>query len=440
MTALDTFLNSLSPTQQNQLNTMASQFGGDKLAAAKFMGWTASPAGQAALQERTSPITTTGLQAGGTFNPPPTTTVPPSTTPTTTTPPAATSPTSPASTGTKPYGIENITKTLTFGSQGTDVKELQNYLAGLGAVGADGKPLKADGIYGSNTKAAVMKFQQDHGLTADGVFGPKSLSTLQNVAGTTTQYQTGSNTPTTPTGTGTTTPPTGTSGTAPAVTGNPDYDALLKTLGDWIKSQQDAGLKINPALNFNQATLDKFLETAKTQVHPYYAQQIDAVKAGVLHDAPQILQNYESNVAGKQSNFQNDLGTARENYAGGGLAFSGQRAKGEYGMQDAQNRDLSSLNQTYGNQLYNLGTNAEAKIGSTNAMGFNLPSLNNYSANLSGNGGFNSNGSSAAYTPGNQTGSLNYDEQQAIEARNQALKSAASADVVNGRSYQDLFA
>lgn len=337
-----------------------------------------------------------------------------------------------------PTGINTITKTLNYGSQGADVKELQNYLMGMGAVGADGKPLKANGIYNNDTKAAVLQFQQQHGLTQDGIFGPQSLAAAQKVTNTTTQYGTGGTTTPPPATSSTTTPPTTTT-SPPSVTGNPAQDALLQQLQDYIKSQQDAGLKINSALNFDQPTLDKFLETAKKQIHPYYAQQIDAIKADVLKAAPQILANYGSDVASKEASFQNDLSTSRENNAGAGLAFSGSRAKAELGAVDAQNRDLASLSQTYGNKLYDLGRTAESKIGASATP--SLGSLTNYSANLSGNGGFNSTGSSTPYTPGGyQTGSLTNQEQQDIEARNQALKKTASESVVAGRDYQSLFA
>lgn len=109
-------------------------------------------------------------------------------------------------------------------------------------------------------------------------------------------------------------------------------------------------------------------------------------------------------------------------------------------MQDTQNRDLASLNQNYANQFYNLGNTAESKIGSSNSN-FSFPSLQNYSANLAGNGGFTLGNSSSPYTAGNYgLGSLQYDENTAVQNRNQALQQTAAEDIRNGRSYQDLFA
>ena len=317
-------------------------------------------------------------------------------------------------------GSTVITNNLSSGSTGASVKALQSFLANNQYVGLDGKPLATDGVYGNETKAAVMAFQKANGLTVDGIVGPQTIAKLQAIQ-TSGDKLVGAN------------------GEVPYKTGDPVNDALLSQLNDFIQQNITQGLQVNPDLNFDQATLDKFLETAKKQVHPFYQQQIDAIKADVLKAAPQILQNYESDIAGKVANFQNDLGNARESNAGAGLAFSGGRAKGELGALDAQNRDLASLSQTYGNKLYDLGRTAESKIGASATP--SLGSLSNYSANLGGNGGFTLGGSTTPYTPGGyQIGSLTNDEQAAQEARRQALLKTASEAVVAGRSYQDLFA
>lgn len=341
----------------------------------------------------------------------------------------------------KPFGIENITSTLTSGSSSTQVKELQKYLAANGYIGTDGKPLKEDGIYGPQTKAAVMQFQSKNGLVADGIFGPKSLAKVQNIASTNTQMNGPyGNTNVNSSSNANDNAQDNTNDNTSFNTGDPTQDALLGELRDYIQKQEEAGLKLNSKLNFDQKTLDKFLETAKKQVHPYYKQQIDNIKADVLRTAPQILANYDADIAGKQSNFKSTLDISRENDAEAGLAFSGQRAKGELNLQDAQNRDLASLSSSYGDKLYNLGRGAEEKIGSSN-VNYDLGALRNYSANLSGNGQFSSTGTTTPYSSGSVgTGSIQYDEAAAQEARRQALLTSASNSVVAGRDYSDLFA
>lgn len=57
-----------------------------------------------------------------------------------------------------------------YGSNGTEVKELQKKLKELGYYAG-----RTDGIFGTETQNAVKKFQKSVGLTADGIAGAKTL-------------------------------------------------------------------------------------------------------------------------------------------------------------------------------------------------------------------------------------------------------------------------
>jgi len=356
---------------------------------------------------------------------PSSTTTSTSTAPKTTTSTSGTTSSTSTTSAPKPTGINVITSTLNVGSQGDQVKALQQYLAGLNFTNADGTPLKVDGIYGSNTKNAVMQFQSQNGLVADGVFGPKSLATTKTLTSTAQQATTPLNSPTG-------------APTSQFNTGDPGQDALLKELQNYIQAQQAQGLKLNKDLNFDEKVLSSFLESAKKQVHPFYQQQIDTIRQDVLREAPQILQNYGSDIAAAEGAFKSNLGQTRENFANQGMAYSGFRGEGEKNLLDSQNRSLQALNQQYGNSIYNLGRGAEKQIGASN-MNFTLPSLGNYSASLSGQGGFTSGGTVSPYSAGGyKVGSIEYDKEAATEARRQALLSSAQSAVVAGRSYSDL--
>ena len=62
---------------------------------------------------------------------------------------------------------------LRTGSQGEEVKRLQERLAELGY-----DPGKADGAFGRKTKMALQSFQKQNGLTQDGEAGPETLARL----------------------------------------------------------------------------------------------------------------------------------------------------------------------------------------------------------------------------------------------------------------------
>ena len=57
-----------------------------------------------------------------------------------------------------------------YGSRGNEVRQIQTKLKELGFYNGS-----IDGIYGNNTKKAVISFQKSRGLKADGIAGPKTL-------------------------------------------------------------------------------------------------------------------------------------------------------------------------------------------------------------------------------------------------------------------------
>ena len=80
-----------------------------------------------------------------------------------------------ATTPTTPSGVPAPTTTLKPGDTGPQVRALQRALAHLGY-----SPGTIDGQYGPSTTQAVKSFQTAHGLTADGVCGPKTIAALKN--------------------------------------------------------------------------------------------------------------------------------------------------------------------------------------------------------------------------------------------------------------------
>jgi len=62
---------------------------------------------------------------------------------------------------------------LRYGSRGPEVADLQVKLNSLGYAAGT-----VDGMFGTRTQAAVVLFQKEEGLRADGVVGPSTMATL----------------------------------------------------------------------------------------------------------------------------------------------------------------------------------------------------------------------------------------------------------------------
>lgn len=69
-------------------------------------------------------------------------------------------------------------RSLSQGTTGDDVRQLQIRVSGYPGYGVT---LGLDGEYGPATKAAVTRFQQAYGLTADGVAGPQTFTKLYDL-------------------------------------------------------------------------------------------------------------------------------------------------------------------------------------------------------------------------------------------------------------------
>lgn len=65
-------------------------------------------------------------------------------------------------------------RVLRVGYYGDDVEAIQERLDKLGY------DLEVDGTFGAETEAAVMAFQEDHGLGVDGIVGPQTVAAMES--------------------------------------------------------------------------------------------------------------------------------------------------------------------------------------------------------------------------------------------------------------------
>jgi hypothetical protein len=126
-----------------------------------------------------APVTTDAASTTTTPAPTETTSSSTPTAPSTTTTTPSTTTTAPSTRGTAAFTLPEGTKLRLGEGDPAVIKELQQALS---AAGYD--PGTADGTFGQRTEAAVIAFQEDNGLAADGVVGPETASALNSaVAG-----------------------------------------------------------------------------------------------------------------------------------------------------------------------------------------------------------------------------------------------------------------
>ena len=82
-----------------------------------------------------------------------------------------------SSSGSSSSGSSGFTRTLRKGYTGADVIAVQQKLKELGFYSGS-----VDGVYGTGSIAAVKKFQQQNGLTADGLVGSRTYTSLMSAS------------------------------------------------------------------------------------------------------------------------------------------------------------------------------------------------------------------------------------------------------------------
>lgn len=82
-------------------------------------------------------------------------------------------------TTTSPEGVTVVsvfTRSIKYGERGNEVKKFQQFLKDRGHLKG-----KVDGSFGPMTKAALKAFQKENGLSADGIFGAKTLKKINDL-------------------------------------------------------------------------------------------------------------------------------------------------------------------------------------------------------------------------------------------------------------------
>lgn len=231
-------------------------------------------------------------------------------------------------------------------------------------------------------------------------FGVKEYPTLQGFTGSVTGGSSG-----------------GTGSTGKFNTGDPNTDALLQEIYDKFQGQQ-----LNPDIEITPELAKQFLDEASKRVSPYYTSRIDLIRDDLNRNLDQLQSSYDLQKQQDESQFKQNLGAKRESLAGAGLAFSGNRGAAEQSMVEGQNRQLKANAQAAAGKAAEAISGVEAKIGSRNLAGLNMPNMVEYSANNTGMGGFGTGRTLDFGAKGGITGDLEYQRNEDQDRINQALR------------------
>ena len=208
-------------------------------------------------------------------------------------------------------------------------------------------------------------------------------------------------------------------------TGNPELDGILGEFNKYIKGLETAGQRVNPNIELTPDQIKGFLDQASKEISPYYQSQLTSIKEDLSNNLKYLQQDYELNKQNKEAQFKQGLETTRENLAGAGLAFSGNRGAQEQGIQQSEQRELDldalRLSQTAGEQ----SSQAAKLAGTRNLAGLNYPSVNAPTVNLSGAGSYDT-GRNLSFAPTTSpvTCSLEREQLTATQTRASNLEEA----------------
>jgi hypothetical protein len=191
----------------------------------------------------------------------------------------------------------------------------------------------------------------------------------------------------------------------------------------YLPQKQSSGDTINPDLKIDDATIQRFLDQATSEVAPYYGQLFTQAKADIQNSLDQTKQSYERSISDIGRSYGAALENTQEDFGQRGLQFSSDRTKSEESIATGANRAIEDATTTAQQQARQYGTSAERTLGSSNMPSLNTSVIAGRTLQLGTPGQFGLTGGSSRdlfSASGNDTvGSLEYNKNQDIATKKQ---------------------
>lgn len=155
-------------------------------------------------------------------------------------------------------------------------------------------------------------------------------------------------------------------------TGNPEMDAMLKTLQTYLNELKARGQVLNPNIDITPEKAAEFLAKAESEINPYYQGQLKMAREQLLSSAGYAkdqLEQYERQLASQYNLQHKQLG---EQAADQGFAQSGIRKQGETQLATEVQDRLTLNRQQLQNQLGNVARSFAQNWGTSELPGLNI--------------------------------------------------------------------
>lgn len=279
---------------------------------------------------------------------------------------------------------------LASGSRGSQVSQLQQILKQFGYY-----PGAIDGVFGPQTRQAILTFQQDAGIKNDGIFGPVTQSKLIEYKQNPLKAQ--MNDPI----------------VKDAMKNDPNLANSLLALqaeggnrANMVASAGELGKRgyyLGANFTVSPEKMAMFYDAAKKELDPQWNESLQFYQNDFKSSLEKEKADYADQLAQAESKFTQDRRSLQNEQGLTNNVNSSRGAEARTGLVDSYNRGLAGLQRDTSYKLSDLARNYENKLGTSDVSKFNFGMPTSNVGWWTGA----DRGSTKAYRPmGNQQGSL----------------------------------
>lgn len=163
---------------------------------------------------------------------------------------------------------------------------------------------------------------------------------------------------------------------------------LIQGLNSYVQKLDESGKVVNPNIDLTPERLAEFINTAKSDVSPYFKQLFTEAERDIGFSLGDIANNYAKKEAEIGRQFGTALENTQESYAKRGLNYSSDRYKAEQTLSDEAKRMMQDERDTALKGARDIGLKGERALGSNFLEKTSLPTLKYGAEPVTGKAGY----------------------------------------------------